>query len=131
LAWAALTVVVIGLLPALRADLYDARFNREDIAGVTDWLRTVAGAEDLILVDQKYPFGFYYGRYAVAPTQTPQGPEPAPARYLFVDINTVDQRLNEWAGQARQVFWVQWFESDTDPRHAVHFLLDKAGKWAG
>jgi hypothetical protein len=26
---------------------------------------------------------------------------------------------------------VQWFESDTDPRRAVHFLLDKVGRRAG
>ena len=48
-----------------------------------------------------------------------------------VDINTIDQRISEWAGQARQVFWVQWFESDTDPRHAVPFLLDQLGQRAG
>lgn len=131
LAIGSLAVVIAGMIPALWADLYDPRFAREDIAGVTAWLRTVAGPDDLILVDQKYPFGFYYQRYAIDPTERPNGAEPAPARYLFVDINTVDQRLNEWAGQARQVFWVQWFESDTDPRHAVHFLLDKAGQRAG
>ncbi|RIK39568.1 MAG: hypothetical protein DCC55_17735 [Chloroflexi bacterium] len=131
LAAGALSVVLAGMIPALWADLYDPRFAREDIAGVTAWLRTVAGSEDLILVDQKYPFGFYYQRYAIDPAANPTGAEPAPARYLFVDINTVDQQLNKWAGQARQVFWVQWFESDTDPRHAVHFLLDKAGRHAG
>jgi mannosyltransferase len=127
----ALAVVVAGLIPAIRADLYDPRFAREDIAGVTAWLRTVAGPEDLILVDQKYPFGFYYDRYTIDPATTPAGPEPAPARYLFVDINTLDQQLNQWAAQARQVFWVQWFESDTDPRHAVPFLLNQAGQPVG
>ena len=58
-------------------------------------------------------------------------PHPPLARYLFVDINTIDQRLTEWAGEARRVFWLQWFESDTDPRHAVRFLLDKYGHFAG
>jgi hypothetical protein len=131
LAWITLAAVVVGMIPALRADLFDARFAREDIAGVANWLRTVAGSQDVILVDQKYPFGFYYQRYASDPAQTPVGPEAAPARYLFVDINTLDRRLNEWISQAHQVFWVQWFESDTDPRHAVHFLLDKSGRRAG
>jgi hypothetical protein len=83
------------------------------------------------LVDQKYPFGFYYGRYAIDPDVTPHGTEPAPARYLFVDINTIDRRLTAWAGAADRVFWVQWFESDTDPRRAVAFLLDKAGVRGG
>jgi hypothetical protein len=126
-----LTLVVAGLLPAIRADLYDARFAREDIAGVTNWLRTVAGPADLILVDQKYPFGFYYQRYTIDPAATPLGAEAAPARYLFVDIHTLDAQLNRWARDARQIFWVQWFESDTDPRHAVPFLLDQVGQRAG
>jgi len=126
-----LGVVTVGMLPALSADLYDPRFAREDIAGVTGWLRTVAGPNDLILVDQKYPFGFYYERYAIDPAVTPRGAEAAPARYLFVDINTLDARLTGWAGTAQQVFWVQWFESDTDPRHAVPFLLDKVGRRVG
>ncbi len=126
-----LIVLLVGFVPALRADLLDARFAREDITGVTAWLRQQAGPEDLILVDQKYPFGFYYDRFAIEPSDTPTGSEAAAARYLFVDINTLDQRLNAWAGQAQHVFWVQWFESDTDPRHAVPFLLDQAGHLAG
>jgi len=126
-----LALLAVGMAPALRADLYDARFAREDVAGVTAWLRQTAGPDDLILVDQKYPFGFYYGRYTIDPAATPVGPEAAAARYLFVDINTLDQQLNAWAGSAQRVFWVQWFESDTDPRHAVRFLLDKAGQYQG
>ncbi len=126
-----LLLVAVGLGPALYADIYDTRFAREDIGDLTDWLRSEAGPNDLILVDQKYPFGFYYGRYAIDPRVTPQGPEAAPARYLFVDVNQLDARLNEWAGVAERVFWVQWFESDTDPRHAVRFLLDKVGRRAG
>lgn len=125
-------VWTVGLWPqAIHADLWDARFAREDVSGLTQWLRGQAGPDDLILVDQKYPFGFYYGRYAVDPSQTPTGDEAAPARYLFVDINTVDQRLTEWAADAQHLYWVQWFESDTDPRRAVPFLLDQAGTRAG
>lgn len=126
-----LAVIVAGFAPGIQADLYDSRFAREDMAGVTNWLRTVAGPEDLILVDQKYPFGFYYQRYTIDAAATPVGAEAAPARYLFVDIHTVDAQLNRWASAARQIFWVQWFESDTDPRHVVPFLLDQAGQRAG
>ena len=124
-------LVLAGMLPGAWADLTDPRFFREDTAGVAAWLRGQAKPEDVILVDQKYPFGFYYRRFAIEPGETPVGPEPAPARYLFVDINTVDRRLTEWAGEARWVFWVQWYESDTDPRGAVPFLLDKYGTRAG
>lgn len=125
-------VGVLALWPqALRADLFDPAFAREDIRGTTAWLRGEVQPGDLILVDQKYPFGFYYDRYAIEPDATPEGGEAAPARYLFVDINTIDQRLNAWAGDAQRVFWVRWFESDTDPRRAVTFLLDQAGERQG
>ncbi len=124
-------VLLVGIAPALQADLYDPRFDREDISGVTAWLRNQTGPGDLIFVDQKYPFGFYYQPYTVDATADTPVSDAAPARYLFVDINDVDRKLTQWAGAARRVFWVQWFESDTDPRRAVHFLLDKAGRRAG
>ncbi len=126
-----LGLLLIGVVPAIRADLYESRYAREDVGDLTDWLRQEAGSNDLVLVDQKYPFGFYYKRYAIDASQTPAGPEAAPARYLFVDVNTLDQVLTEWAGKAKRVYWVQWFESDTDPRHAVRFLLDIYGERAG
>lgn len=131
LGWLGASVLVVGLALFARADLVDVRSAREDVSGLTEWLRQETGAGDVILVDQKYPFGFYYERYAIEPDETPVGAEDAPARYLFVDINTVDQRLADWAGAAQRVFWVRWFESDTDPRHAVTFLLDGAGERAG
>ena len=125
-------VVALAIWPqAIYADLYDDRFAREDIAGVTAWLRQHAEPGAVIFVDQKYPFGFYYDRYVIDSAATPSGGETAPARYLFVDINTIDQRLQEWAAEATQVYWVQWFESDTDPRRAVAFLLDQAGERGG
>ena len=126
-----LLLVLVGFAPAVQADLYNADAAREDIEGLTEWLRQNAGPNDLILVDQKYPFGFYYQRYAIDTRFAPTGDEPARARYLFVDINTIDQRLNDWAGDTEHLFWVQWYESDTDPRRAVKFLLDKEGERAG
>jgi hypothetical protein len=122
-------ISVVAFWPqALQADLYGERGAREDIAGVTDWLREHAGPDAVIFVDQKYPFGFYYGRYAIDPAEAAVGPEAAPARYLFVDINTIDAQLARWAQAATEVYWVQWFESDTDPRRAVAFLLDQQGE---
>jgi hypothetical protein len=127
----AVVAVIAALLvwpQAVYADLYNDKFARENISGVTDWLRRHADADSVVFVDQKYPFGFYYDRYTIDPSITPPGDEAAPARYLFVDINTIDQRLQEWAANAKHVYWVQWFQSDTDPRRAVTFLLDQAGK---
>ncbi|MEX1019896.1 MAG: hypothetical protein WDZ49_09575 [Litorilinea sp.] len=124
-------VVGGGLLSASLADLYDPAFFREDVRGVVAWLEDTAEPEDMILVDQRYPFGFYWRDFVNDPnavdipsasvTQQPQ------ARYLFVDVNTLDTRLNVYLAGASRVFWVQWFESDTDPRRAVPFLLDKVG----
>jgi hypothetical protein len=131
LAVAGVVVLLAGVAPALQADLYDARFAREDISGVATWLRDQTGPGDVIFVDQKYPFGFYYQPYAIDAGAVLTATDDAAARYLFVDINDVDQRLTEWAGAARRIFWVQWFESDTDPRRAVHFLLDQMGRRAG
>lgn len=126
-------IVAAGLIHGAHADIYDGRNDREHIGEVTNWLRASTGPGDVIFVDQKYPFGFYYRPYTVdePPVPPETEAEAVPARYLFVDINTVDQRLSDWAGNARRVFWVQWFESDTDPRHSVQFLLDKYGRHAG
>lgn len=132
LPWLGALLLLAGLLPAQQADLYDSRFDREHIAQVAVWLKANTGPGDVIFVDQKYPFGFYWQPYSIDAEEPSSAQEGAvPARYLFVDINTIDRRLDEWAGDARRVFWLRWFESDTDPRHAVPFLLDKYGKFAG
>ena len=131
LPWLAALLLLGGLLPAQQADLYDSRFDREHIAEVAAWLKANTRPGDVIFVDQKYPFGFYWQPYSLG-TEELDAPDGAvPARYLFVDINTIDQRLDEWAGNAKRIFWLRWFESDTDPRHAVPFLLDKYGKFGG
>ena len=132
----ALLLLLVGMAPAARADIYAARVAREDVSGLTEWLRTNTGPGDVIFVDQKYPFGFYYPHYTIGDDawlgdSATTDSHTAPARYLFVDINTIDQELERWAGNAQRVFWVQWFESDTDPRRAVSFLLDKEGVRSG
>ena len=133
LPWLGAALLIAGLVPAQQADIYDSRFDREHVAEVAAWLKANTQPGDVIFVDQKYPFGFYWQPYVIAENEAgPSSPAgAAPARYLFVDINTIDQRLDEWAGDAQRVFWLRWFESDTDPRHAVPFLLDKYGKFAG
>ena len=131
LPWLGALLLLGGLLPTQQADLYASRFDREHIAEVAAWLKANTGPGDVIFVDQKYPFGFYWQPYSLGPDELGSPDRAVPARYLFVDINTIDQRLAEWAGNAKRVFWLRWFESDTDPRHAVPFLLDKYGKFGG
>ena len=125
-----LVLLGAGFGMGIDADLTAEQAAREDISGVATWLKEVAGPDDVVFVDQKYPFGFYYQRYAIGDRE-PVGDEAAPARYLFVDINTIDAQLNQWASNAQNVYWVQWYESDTDPRRSVAFLLDKAGSRGG
>lgn len=122
-------ILGVGLMLGVRADLQDEAYFREDVAGVVAWLEQSSDVADVILVDQRYPFGFYWPGFADHPEQSPRPPlGVAPARYLFVDINTLDGQLTDFLADAERVFWVQWFESDTDPRRAVPFLLDQAGE---
>ena len=90
---------MVGLAPAVHADIYSADHAREDVEGLTDWLRQNSGPDDVIFVDQKYPFGFYYPGYVIEAGDAPTDTGLAPARYLFVDINTIDERLNQWASR--------------------------------
>ena len=132
-ALAAVALIII-LAPGLRGDLFDPRFFREDTRGLVTWLKqNTDPSRDLILVDQRYPFGFYYERWNNRPDGSPPAGPPnlAPAQYLFVDINTIAQRLTDLAKGRDRVFWVRWFESDTDPRGAVPFLLEKFGTLTG
>jgi len=121
--------LLAALVPAVHSDLTDPAYFSEDTSGLAAWLKETANPDDLILMDQRYPFGFYYERWNNDFDGFPPA-EPAdlaPAQYLFVDINTLDQRLTALAAGKRRVFWVQWYKSDTDPRGAVDFLLRKFG----
>ena len=87
--------------------------------GLVAWLQQEADpARDVILVDQRYPFGLYWPRWNYSADGFPPA-EPAglaPTQYLFVDINTVAERLAWFARGRERVFSVRWFESDTDQR---------------
>ena len=130
LPWLALAALFALTIPSLRADLFDPAHFREDMTGVVNYLEAHATPDDIILVDQRYPFGFYWERwnndFDGFPPAEPA--DQAPAQYLFVDIDRIDQRLTELAGRAQRVFYVIWYESDMDPRGAVPALLDAYGQ---
>ncbi len=130
LPWLALAAILALTIPSLRADFFDPAHFREDMTGVVTYLKARATPDDIILVDQRYPFGFYWQRWNNDFDGFPP-PEPAnqaPAQYLFVDIDHIDERLTELAGRAQRVFYVTWYESDMDPRGAVPALLDAYGQ---
>ena len=128
--WLALGTILIFFAPSLQADLFDPAYFREDMTSVVNYLQNHATPADMILVDQRYPFGFYWQRwnnefYGMPPDAPADG---APAQYLFVDIDRIDERLSQLAGHAQRVFYVTWYESDMDPRGAVPALLDAYGQ---
>jgi len=125
--------VLAALSVGVHSDLTAPAYFSEDASGLAAWLEETATPDDLILVDQRYPFGFYYERWNNDFDGLPPA-EPAdlaPAQYLFVDLNTLDERLTTLAVGKQRVFWVQWYKSDTDPRGAVDFLLRKFGAFLG
>ncbi len=130
---AALAVGIV-FVPGLIGDLTNPTYFREDTRGMVAWLQQeVDPVRDVILVDQRYPFGLYWPRWNSSADGFPPA-EPAglaPAQYLFVDINTVAERLASLARGRQRVFLVRWFESDTDPRGATAWVLEKFGTQLG
>ena len=128
--WLALGTILIFFAPSLQADLFDPAYFREDMRSVVSYLQESATPSDVILVDQRYPFGFYWQRWNNEFYGTPPDApaDQAPAQYLFVDIDRIDERLSQLAGHAQRVFYVTWYESDMDPRGAVPALLDAYGQ---
>jgi len=125
----ATAALLVALIPAVGSDLTDSAFFREDASGLASWLGSAATPADLVLADQRYPLGFYYPRWNNDADGTPplEPVDVAPAQYLFVDINHLDDRLTTLTSGKQRVFWVQWYKSDTDPRGAVDFLFRKFG----
>lgn len=133
LPWLTAAALVVLSMISVRNDLTDPQFFHDDTRDVVAWLQKNATLQDVVLVDQSYPFGFYWQRwnndaYGFPPAEPA---EQAPAQYLFVDINHIDERLTELVGDAQNVYWVTWFESDMDPRRAVSALLNAQGERLG
>ncbi len=98
--------LLAAAIPAQYSDYFNPTSFSEDTRGLTTWLAQAAGPDDLVLFDVPYPWRYYYRGVAHA-------------EYLFVDINTVADRLTDLAQGHKRLFWVRWFKSDTDPRGAV------------
>ena len=120
--WTGLLGVVVAGLFVLGLNSYfiDAAFFKDDADAVAAWLADETTANDIVFVDVPHPF-HYYADQIVAPTH-----------YLFVDIHTAADMLNEAALGRARLYWVTWWGSDTDPRGVIPYLLQKqAGPKAG
>ena len=49
------------------------------------------------------------------------------AFFLFVDVHTAADTLNQRTPGYDRLFWITWWGSDTDPRGVIPYLLQKQG----
>ncbi len=106
-------IVLIIFVIALKSYFFDENYFKDDSAGVANWLAAETTAADIVLVDVPHPFHYYAERI------------PAQTDYLFVDVHTAADTLNQMALGKNRLFWVTWRESDTDPRGIIPFLVQK------
>lgn len=97
---------------------FDPSTYKDETRELARFLEETATAHDVIFIDVPHPLGYYYHG-------------AAPQRYLFVDINTIADVLSEACQGRDRLFFVQWRQSDTDPRGAVLFLMDKYAAYRG
>jgi len=97
---------------------FDPSTYKDETRELARFLEETATANDVIFIDAPHPLDYYY-RGA------------APQCYLFVDIHTIADVLTEACRGRDRLFFVQWRQSDTDPRGAVIFLMDKYAAYRG
>jgi uncharacterized membrane protein len=114
-----LSLTLLVLLTGLYNYYTNANYFKDDSAGVTDWLAAETTPNDIVYIDVPHPFHYYNSRI------------PAPTRYLFVNIHTAADILNQDAVGRDRLYWVTWTGSDTDPRGIISFLGEKAGQQLG
>ena len=116
-----LTLLTLTLTPfiiGLHSYFTNQTYFKDDSAGVARWLATETTANDIVYVDVPHPFHYYAKQSGI----------PAPTRYLFVDVHTAAETLNQEAAGRERLYWVTWRGSDTDPREVVPFLAEKTGR---
>ncbi|MFQ6014565.1 MAG: glycosyltransferase family 39 protein [Anaerolineae bacterium] len=110
--------LILAFIPSLNSHYFDPAYFRDDTSGLAHFIEEEATRDDIVFIDVPYPFHYYY-----------RG--EAPAYYLFVDIHTVAQRISQHCQNRQRLFFIRWHKSDTDPRGAVLFLLEKYGERLG
>ncbi|MEM7028181.1 MAG: glycosyltransferase family 39 protein [Chloroflexota bacterium] len=109
-----LGIAVVGILIFGTYTYFTApALQKDDADAVTKFLQTETTPSDVVLVDVPHPFHYYANQI------------PASTDYLFVDVHTAADMLNELASGHDRLFWVTWWGSDTDPRGVIPYLLQK------
>ncbi len=110
--------VLLAFTVAARSYYFDVDHFKDDTRGLAHFLEAQVTEDDIVFIDVPHPLDYYY-----------QG--AAPMSYLFVDIHTVADALTKACRGRERLFFARWRQSDTDPRGAVLFLLDKYGAYLG
>ncbi len=133
--WAGAVALVFflgAILPALRSDLTNPKYFRDNTRGVAKFLKANTTGKDVIIIDAPFPLQFYYTRFSEDPMTPPPGnPDEAPAYYLFANVHTISEEMRAMASGKQRVFLVHWYKSDADPRGLARFLLSKYGSLKG
>ncbi|MGQ9628250.1 MAG: glycosyltransferase family 39 protein [Anaerolineae bacterium] len=110
-----MALVLAVFVFSLHSYYFDEAYFKDDTRGLARFLEEKATERDVVFIDVPHPLDYYY----------PQG------RYLFVDVHTIAHVLTEACQGKERLFFIRWRQSDTDPRGAVPFLLDKYGQFSG
>ncbi|MBU1749462.1 MAG: glycosyltransferase family 39 protein [Chloroflexi bacterium] len=114
----ALAVVLTVALLGLTGHYHDERFFKADTRAVAGFLHEHATADDLILVDVEFLFGYYdHG--------------PAPYHYILASDEATPTELSALCQGKRRLYVVRWQEGVGDPKWLVDYLLRKYGQPLG
>ncbi len=114
----ALAVALIASAWGLGGYYHDERFYKADTRAVAGFLRERATANDLILVDVEFLFGYYdHG--------------PAPYQYILANDDATPAELSTLCQGRQRLYFVHWQEGVGDPKNLVDYLLRKYGQPLG
>jgi len=114
----ALVVTLLTAVWGLNGYYHDERFYKADTRAVAGFLREHATANDLILVDVEFLFGYYdHG--------------PAPFHYVLASDDMTPAELSTLCQGKRRLYRVHWQEGVGDPKDLVDYLLRKYGQPLG
>lgn len=111
-------VMVPAFVPGLQSYYFNPRFARDDTRSLAAWLESHATAQDAIVIDVEFALDYYYHG-------------AAPQHYMLADEKTSAQQLSAFAGNARRIFLVNWYQADADPKGYIPYLLDRYGRRDG